>query len=570
VPRRRIGRPGQWAIAALLAACSSPPPAAPAPGGALVASESLYLDLRDVRDRIGVARSAGRTAASDGTPVVALVRRHEELRRALLTRLDAVDSSALAGDDARAFGTMRAALGRALTALTDTASAGSLPARRRPDCEYDPAAIGAARNGLDSLRGRLYACYGWAQSHVAVGTDTMDRLSVLGALGRTEYPAERRRLFLSLGPVWRSVNAGNEADSPYRRLLALQVKELRGGEPPAARQARLSGVPPDSLERWLVAILETWRDVNPDSMIEPWDWYYRTGRPSRELGGRISRERLTELNAEVYRALGADLAALNVRYDLEPREGKTPVAFCDFGARPRLRDGRWTPGEPSVFATYGGGGLDNLAELLHETGHAVHIAAIRARPAFADWPDSDPFTEAIADFVALDVTEPAWQQHWLGDSVPLAEGLRSRYGGIVLDVAWSLLEMHMLRDPAADPNEEWTRLTGDYLRIRPHPELSWWAMRGQLVDSPGYMMNYAAGAILIAAVRARTVQVHGPFVTGDRTWYEWVSRRLFRFGLERPTSEVIEEFLGGPVTPAALLADMRRMKMRAGILARPR
>ncbi len=560
MPRRQIGRPSRWAAAALLAACSSPPPAAPAPDGALAAAESLYLDLRDVRDRIGVARSAGRTVASDGTPAAALARRHDELRRALVTRLEAVDSSALAGDDARAFGTMRVALGRALTALTDSTSTGPPPTQRRPDCEYDAAAIAAARNGLDSLRGRLYACYGWAQSHVAVGTDTMDRLSVLGALGRTEDPDERWRLFLSLEPIWRSVNAGNGADSPYRRLLALQVKELRGGELPAAKQARLSGVPPDSLERWLLAILETWRDANPDSMIEPWDWYYRTGRAGRVLGGRISRERLTELNAEVYRALGADLAALNVRYDLEPREGKTPVAFCDFGARPRLRDGGWTPGEPSVFATYRGGGLDNLAELLHETGHAVHIAAIHTRPAFADWPDSDPFTEAIADFVALDVTEPAWQQHWLGDSVPLAEGLRARYGGIVLDVAWSLLELRMLREPAADPNEVWTRLTRDYLRIRPHPELSWWAMRGQLVDSPGYMMNYAAGAILIAAVRARTVDVHGPFVTGDATWYEWVSRRLFRFGLERPTKEVIEEFLGGPVTPAALLADMRRMK----------
>jgi len=127
-------------------------------------------------------------------------------------------------------------------------------------------------------------------------------------------------------------------------------------------------------------------------------------------------------------------------------------------------------------------------------------------------------------------------------------------------VAWSLLELHMLRDPAADPNEVWTRLTRDYLRIRPHPELSWWAMRGQLVDSPGYMMNYAVGAILIAAIRARTVDLHGPFVRGDGTWYEWVSRRLFRFGLERPTREVIQEFLGGPVTPAALLVDMRRMK----------
>ena len=164
---------------------------------------------------------------------------------------------------------------------------------------------------------------------------------------------------------------------------------------------------------------------------------------------------------------------------------------------------------PWVFATYRTGGLDNLNELLHETGHAVHLAAIRTRPAFSDWPDSDPFTEAVADFVALDVYEPAWQQRWLGDSVPLADGLRGRYGGIVLDVAWALFELRMLRDPSSDPNQVWAGLTQDYLHIRPHPELSWWAMRGQLVDAPGYMMNYAAGAILIAAIRARTRARHG-------------------------------------------------------------
>ena len=120
-------------------------------------------------------------------------------------------------------------------------------------------------------------------------------------------------------------------------------------------------------------------------------------------------------------------------------------------------------------------------------------------------------------------------------------------------------EMRMQRDPGADPNQVWTTLTRDYLRIRAHPELSWWAMRGQLVDAPGYMMNYAAGSILIAAIRSRTRAVHGPFGTGDSTWYSWVAPRLYRFGLERPTRELIEEFLGGRVSPEALLADMRRM-----------
>ena len=189
MPPPPIGRSGGWAFAALLVACSSPSPAGPAPGGALAAAESVYLDLRDARDRIGVAGAAGRAVGGDGTPVAVLARRHGELRGALVTRLGAIDSSTLAGDDARAYGTMRTALGRGLTALTDPAPAsapsGSASTPRRPDCAYDPGAIAATRNGLDSLRGRLYACYGWAQSHVAVGTGTMDRLSVLGALGRT-------------------------------------------------------------------------------------------------------------------------------------------------------------------------------------------------------------------------------------------------------------------------------------------------------------------------------------------------------------------------------------------------
>jgi hypothetical protein len=549
------------AVAAAVAACASPPGSPSPAAGRLGAAESLYAGLRNLRDRIDVATAAGRTVA-DGTPLSALAVRHDSLRAQLSIRLQAFDSAALRGEDARALGIMRRTLAQALGpvapgGLADggsggIASAGTGAAGRRPDCAYDAPAIAALPNGLDSLRARLYACYGWAQSHVVAGADTLDRLTILGALGRTDDAGRRRELFLALEPVWRSVNGDGGPSSPYRRLIALEVKARGSTESPAEAQARASGVPPDSLERWLVAVLETWRDAAPDSLIEPWDWYYETGRTSRVLGPRIPRDRLTILNEEVWHSLGADVRRIGVRYDLSPREGKTPIAFTTFGAR--------QPIQPWVFATYRTGGLDNLNELLHETGHAVHIAAIRTRPAFRDWPDSDPFTEAVADFAALDVYEPAWQLHWLGDSVPLADGLRGRYGGIVLDVAWALFEARMLRDPGADPDQVWTALTRDYLRIRPHPELSWWAMRGQLVDAPGYMMNYAAGAILIAAVRARTRVLHRPFTTGDSTWYAWIAPRLYRFGLERPTREVIEQFLGGPVSPAALLEDMRRMR----------
>ena len=53
---------------------------------------------------------------------------------------------------------------------------------------------------------------------------------------------------------------------------------------------------------------------------------------------------------------------------------------------------------------------------------------------------------------------------------------------------------------------------------------------------------------------------HGPFITGDTTLYGWLAPRLYRFGLERPARAVVADFLGGPVTPDALLADLRRMR----------
>ena len=95
------------------------------------------------------------------------------------------------------------------------------------------------------------------------------------------------------------------------------------------------------------------------------------------------------------------------------------------GAAARSPDGTWWRGRPTVLATYVDGGLDELAELVHETGHAIHLAAIHTRPAFTEWPASDALTEALADLVAHDVAEPAWQRRW----IPATRGRASRQPG---------------------------------------------------------------------------------------------------------------------------------------------
>jgi len=520
----------------------------------------MFQALHAVKDRMGVTSARGASADTDGTSLAELRRRYAAIRAPLASALAHVDSATLAPEDRRALAAMRSALAGGLASDADDTEPGDSAASAAPDCDYDPAQFARGDSAYDRLEKRIYACYTRAVQHVQFEGKTLDRLTALGMLAQMDDRERRHRLFLAIDTIWRSMNGDDAARSPYREFVKLSAAKWRTDGSPVDAEARVLRIDPAQMETWLVSVLEAWRVSTPNEMIEPWDYHYEGGAASRALSARIPLDDLGTLNARYFRDLGADVRALRVHYDLTPRVGKTPVAFTDFGGRPHLVNGAWQPGEPWVFATYRVGGLDNLEELLHETGHAVHISAIHQRPAFLDWPDNDAFTEGLGDVAALEVYEPRWQMRYLGDSVPTSLGLRARYSGIVMDIAWALFEVRMHRDPNADPNQVWAELTSRYLHIVPHPELSWWAMRGQLVDAPGYMANYAIGSIIIADLRARVRELHGDFTTGDPTWYAFMTGRIYKYGLSRSSADVITDFLGRPISPGAILADMRRMK----------
>ena len=164
------------------------------------------------------------------------------------------------------------------------------------------------------------------------------------------------------------------------------------------------------------------------------------------------------LSERFYRDLGADLLKLGVRHDLDVRPGKAPLAYTDYIRIGRRIGDRWRPAIPRVSALYEQGGLFVLNELVHEDGHAVHEAALRTRPAFYSL-GGDLYDEAFADVPAWSVLETAWQRKYLGSSAATAASLRELYSNVMLDVAWGLVEITMLKDPAADPNLVWTDLT---------------------------------------------------------------------------------------------------------------
>jgi hypothetical protein len=164
----------------------------------------------------------------------------------------------------------------------------------------------------------------------------------------------------------------------------------------------------------------------------------------------------------------------------------------------------------------------------------------------------------LADVLGWDAAEPAWQERWLGEAAEPGEAVLDRYGAVMLDVCWALFEIEVHRHPERRPNDIWTEITADGLGLEPHPEWSWWAMRGQLIDLPGYLANYAFSAIIAAAVRARIAAARGPWFDGDPGWYGFVSGALFEPGASRRPAELLEAFLGEPLSAGPLLADLQR------------
>lgn len=509
---------------------------------AVVEAEAVYADAVDARGVLD-AIDAGLFANYRGRDRAAWADEFAAKRRRLAALVAALPKRGLSTADVRVAQVLRAKLTVFEEPTARGLETGRCEDRSRKDLDYA------------TLSHALVDCFTQLANNLEFEGATIDRASALSQLYQIAEPERRKALFHAFVPLWRALNADNAADSPWRRLIALAGART---DSPIDEAARTVGMRRERVEPWLVQILEAWRDSNDDRMVEPWDYRFEIGAADRVLATRFPPDSLLAIDHRFYQDLGVDLDALGVRYDLAPRPDKSSVAYTDFLIHGRMRSGRWEPTIARVLASYRDSSLGALNELVHENGHAAHISAIRNRPAFVDWNDT-LFVEAFADVPSWSLYEADWQQRYLGAAAPERDSLRALYGTMVLDVAWALFECRMLGDPAADPNAVWADITNHYLRIVPHPELPWWLMRVQLVDEPGYMVNYGLGAMLTADLRARIRDRIGSFDSGNPRWYALASNELLRFGSGRATPTLLRDFLGRPVSPDALLEQLRRI-----------
>ena len=514
--------------------------------------EYLYADVSDA-NTILAAIDSGLLSSYQGKDRAAWQRFYTDNRARLGKELEGLPASGLTAGDTAAI----AAMNKQMEAFTGGGALFSPTAKCRDAARKDLA--------YPQLKAALVACFVEIGNNLSFEGGKINRVSALDLLHATSDPLRRKAVFLAFVPLWQAINGNDERDSPYRRMIAGAAAEGAKNGSEIDHVARDVGIDNAEVERWLVQMLDAWRASSGDAMVEPWDYRYQAGEADRLLGTYIPRESLQPINQRYYRDLGADLEQMGTLYDLEPRPNKAALAYTEFVTHGRLVNGNWKPTVARVSAPYERGGLYVLNELVHENGHVVNITAIRNRPAFVDWP-SDLFAEAFADVPAWSTYEPAWQRRYLGHEAPEQLSLRALYSGVMLDVAWSLFELRMLRGPTTDPNALWTEITSRYLHIVPHPELAWWAVRVQLADLPGYMVNYGFGAILTAEMRQHIAEALGPFDTGDARWYGWLSDHLLRYGSQRDTLTLMRDFLGHPVSPQAFLGQIHRLKVVPGEL----
>jgi len=530
-------------LAALLAGAAA---LADAP---LAAAEALYADWLDASYAL-LSIEAGSVESVGGRPAEAWRALRAEREAALGPALASLAEARLSGTDARALELMRSTLAEPPSDPAVAAPGASEPlCARAPDPALD-------RKGLSQA---LYACFEHFGNHVPFEGRTIARATALELLQQLDTSARRRALFEALGPLWQRINGADEPASPYRRLVRLAAAEQAAkGSSPVSEGARTLGTTAGEAERWLTEVLEAWRRANPGPELEPWDYWAHYAGGVAPLDALTPPGRMLDLSRAYYRDLGADLDALGVVHDLAVRPGKAPLAYEDAVQIGRPGPGGWRPAISRVSANIEHPGLFALNELVHEDGHAVHMQAVRTRPAFFGLGD-DLFLEAFADVPSWSVLEPRWQQRYLGRSVDPQTALRALFANVMLDVAWGLFELRMLKAPDADPNGVWSEITHRYLNVRAHPELSWWALRVQLVDEPGYMINYGLGAILTAELRARVRRAIGDFDAGNPRWYGYLSRTLLRFGYSVETPALLRRFLGRPVSDAALIREIGRI-----------
>src|SRR5579864_4582650 len=211
------------------------------------AVEYLYADVSDANSILATIDS-GLLSTYQGKDRAAWERFYRKKRAKLAKELERLPASGLSAEDTRAIAAMR----KQMKAFTGGGALFS-PAAKCQDATRKDIAYA-------HLKSALVACFVEIGNSLSFEGGKINRVSALDLLNDTSDPGRRKTVFLAFIPLWQAINGNDEPDSPYRRMIAGAVAEAARSGSEIDNAARDVGVDPTEVERWLVQILDAWRE----------------------------------------------------------------------------------------------------------------------------------------------------------------------------------------------------------------------------------------------------------------------------------------------------------------------
>ncbi|MFV1958701.1 MAG: hypothetical protein ACC662_04740 [Planctomycetota bacterium] len=327
--------------------------------------------------------------------------------------------------------------------------------------------------------------------------------------------------------------------------LAAFLRELEEGTNEAwaeakaaldARRARRFGVSPDALAPWHLG--DVFLQMPPSEEGAP---------DALEDADPVTLTRAT------FEAIGFDVGPVLEKSDLEPREGKSPHAFCTHLDR---------KGDVRILANIEPG-VRWTRTLLHEMGHAMYDRHLDfdlpwnlVRPPHAS------VTEGVAMLFGRLPEDETWRREVAGvEPDPAAAERRRR--GLLTFVRWGLLmcrfEEGLYADPERDLDALWWDLTERLQGTRrpDPPARDVWAAKIHVACWPVYYHSYLLGECVASQLQHHIERVvFGRRLVGNPAAGAFLRERVFRPSAAPRWERLIEEAAGGPLRAKALLADL--------------
>ena len=199
------------------------------------------------------------------------------------------------------------------------------------------------------------------------------------------------------------------------------------------------------------------------------------------------------------------------------------------------------------------GGWEAYMVMLHEVGHAVHSASIRAPRHLLRWHENIPgfggFHEGIGELFASVAHRTAWLSTFPAIERSLAESFEARSRSaevlaVASCVAWLSVEQALYRRPEGDPMEVARRLERKLFGYADYDPLSF--VDSFFIELPLYAPNYLFAALVQHQLARALVERFGtPFWPNPKIG-PWLSRECFAPGSVFDWVPRLRELTGRP------------------------